>query len=275
MSRSPAHLLPGAAGAGLAAVFGALAHVRHGKPLHPRGVVARAVLDRTGCAGARWGVPWLDEPGADAGISRLSRASGLPAPLPDVLGLAVRIERGGDRHDLLLATTGLRPGLRHLLCFRRPALRSAYTSLLPYDAAGTLVVLAAVPVVRPGGAPGGGPGGQVAPADVARALSVAPAVFRLLVARPRGPWEEFGRLTLSRDPARPVQDEPLRFDPVRNPLPGLAHPPALRALREPAYAAARSKRLDAAVPAPPVPEGMAAAGGGSRDRRDPRNREAP
>jgi hypothetical protein len=58
----------------------------------------------------RWGVPWLDDPGTDVGIVRFSRAAGLPAPVPDVLGLALRLGAAGRQHDLLLATTGMRPG---------------------------------------------------------------------------------------------------------------------------------------------------------------------
>jgi hypothetical protein len=70
-----------------------MTRLRHGKPIHPRGVVARAVVKRMGSMHGRWGVPWLDEPGTDVGIVRLSRAAGFPAPVPDVLGLALRLGR--------------------------------------------------------------------------------------------------------------------------------------------------------------------------------------
>ena len=158
------HGAPRVAGAALAVVFDALTRLRHGKPIHPRGIVARAVVKRTGSTYERWGVPWLDEPGTDIGIERFSRAAGLPAPVPHVLGLALRLRPVGTQHDLLLATTGMRPGWRHVLFPRRHALRAPYGSLLPYDAAGRRVLIAAVPET---GAPYG-----VSDADVARALAI-------------------------------------------------------------------------------------------------------
>ncbi|MDQ3905986.1 MAG: hypothetical protein M3300_11230 [Actinomycetota bacterium] len=92
------------------------------------------VVQRTGSTYGRWGVSWLDDPGSDVGIVRFSRAAGLPAPAPDVLGLALRLHATGTQHDLLLATTGMRPGWRHGLVARRHALRVPYGSLLPYEA---------------------------------------------------------------------------------------------------------------------------------------------
>jgi len=75
------------------------------KPLHPRGVVLPATVHRYG-APAAFGVPWLDEPGSQPALVRFSRGGGLPTPLPDVLGIALRIDPDGDPGDLLFATTG-------------------------------------------------------------------------------------------------------------------------------------------------------------------------
>lgn len=148
---------------------------------------------------------------------RVSRAVGLPPPLPDVLGLALTFRgAAGDRHDLLLATTGLRPGARFLLLPRRNPFAVAYGSLLPYRAPRGLVLFAAVPLAEAGAAD----------------------KFRLLAAAPTGPWREFATLELTA-PTGAAPDQPIRFDPVRHVLPGLAWPPALARLREPAYAAAR------------------------------------
>jgi hypothetical protein len=159
------HGAPRVAGMALAVVFDAMTRLRHGKPIHPRGIVARAVVKRTGSTYGRWGVPWLDEQGTDVGIVRFSRAAGLPAPVPDILGLALRLEAAGTQHDLLLATTGMRPGWRHVLCPRRHALRAPYGSLLPYDAAEHKVLIAAVPETDAPYA--------VSDTDVARALAPA------------------------------------------------------------------------------------------------------
>lgn len=194
----------------LGGVFGTVARIRHDKPLHPRGTVYDAVLRRVG-APEPWEAEWLDTAGEDHGLVRLSRSVGLPRPLPDVLGLALTVGgASGDRHDVLLATTGLRPGARFALLPRRDPFTVPYGSLLPYRTPRGLVLLAAVPTTR--------------------------GRFRLLAAAPAGRWREFATLDLT---ARPGPDEAIRFDPVLHPPPGLSWPPALARLREPAYAAAR------------------------------------
>jgi hypothetical protein len=232
------HGAPYAAGTALAVVFDAMARLRHGKPIHPRGIIARAVVTRRGSPDGRWGVGWLDEPGTDVGMVRFSRAAGLPAPAPDVLGLALRLEAVGTQHDLLLASTGMRPGWRHVLFPRRHALRAPYGSLLPYDAAGHKVLLAAVPQAD---APCG-----VSDIDVARALATGSHTFRLMVATLRGDWTPFAQLTITRND-EDVLDVPIAFDPVLNPLPDLPLAQPFRSLRQPAYHAARRARQDQAT----------------------------
>ncbi len=203
-------------GAVVGVVFGAVARMRRGKPLHPHGTVYEAVLRRAGSP-QPWAVEWLDEAGENHGLVRISRSMGLPKLLPDVFGLAFTFSGpSGDRHDLLLATTGLRPSLRFFLLPRREPFSGTYGSLLPYSAAGGLVLLAAVPLA---------PDGSV-------------ASFRLLAATPTGRWWPFGRLDLT-GRAGATADQPVRFDPILHVLPGFAWPPAIEQLREPAYAAAR------------------------------------
>ncbi|SDQ06337.1 hypothetical protein [Quadrisphaera sp. DSM 44207] len=223
-------------------VFGAAARLRRGKPLHPRGSVVRATAVREGTPpGAQpWGAAWLDEPGTDPGLVRLSRAAGLPAPLPDVLGLALRADvpgaaaagpggagaapggagGGAGVLDVPLATTGLGRLTRFVLVPRWRPGRGAYGSLLPYrTTTGRLVLLAARPEpVRSGGG----------------------LQLQLLAASPRGPWRAFGRLHLHGPLDGP--DAPVDLDPVLNPPPGLAAPAAIAAVRAPAWAAARRAR---------------------------------
>lgn len=209
---------PALAGAALGALFGGLAAVRHGKPLHPTGVVYDALVRRFGAGAAGWGAAWLDEPGEDRGVARLSAAAGLPRPLPDVGGLALTFtDDDGIRRDLLLATTGLAVGARFVLKPTRRPGTSPYGSLLPYRGGRGLILLAAVPAPLTG------------PASLS---------FHLLAASPAGRWRKFGELELTRRVGK-AADEPLRFDPVRYLLPGLRWPRAVALLREPAYAAAR------------------------------------
>jgi hypothetical protein len=203
------------AGRALGAVFGTVAAVRRARALHPRGGVVPATLRRV--PHPPTGVAWLDET-QDSRVSvRLSRSAGLPAPLPDVLGLALAVPLpGGGRGDLLLSTAGSRPIARHLLLPARDPLRSAYTCLVPYASDRGPVMLAALPLDA--------------------------TVLGLAWATPRGPWQPFAELVL--DGARgPSDDDPaLDLDPVLHPLPGLRVPAPLARLREPAYAASRRRR---------------------------------
>lgn len=200
-----------AAGRGFALAFGAAAAARGTKPLHPRGTVVPARIERTG-ATTQWDVPWLDEPGVDEGYVRLSRAMGLPPALPDILGLALSFTDAEGRHDLLLATTGMAPVARHLFLPRIDPLSSRYGSVWTYVTPRGQAVLGAVP----------GEGGA----------------FSLLVAPVLGAWEQFATLSLGAEEA----DQAVSLDPVLHPLPGLALHPALAALRAPAYAASRKGR---------------------------------
>lgn len=226
VSSSVGSLVAAPAGSVLAALFTVVGLVRRNRPLHPRGVVVDAVLRRTGVPGSPWGTGWLDEPGEDRGVVRLSRAAGLPGPLPDVLGLAFGFRTAGRRHDLLLATTGLGAVSRFVLVPARDTFGSTYTSLLPYQAPGGPVVLAAVPL----------PG--------------RPHTFSLRAAAPAGSWRTFGELTLgaAREDAAATT---MRFDPVAHPLPGLQWPPWAARLREPSYAAARRHTPPTQVTASP------------------------
>jgi hypothetical protein len=219
--------------------FRVVAALRQGKPIHPVGVVARARVVRYGTPDAqRWGSTWLDLPGEHEGLVRFSRSVGLPSALPDVLGLALRLEPSGPAahpHDLLLAGSRPEPGLRHLPAPSWDALGAFYGSLLPYRAGSHDVLLAAEPVM-----PSGGPRPTAgSPDEVAAVLEAGAVRFRLLVSGPLGSWHPVGHLDLQRaDDDR--LDLPLRFDPVRNPLPDLAPTAAHAALRRPAYADART-----------------------------------
>jgi hypothetical protein len=136
--------LVGKALGGVFAVMGAL-RTRRRKALHPQGGVRQGLVVRQGC-GARTGVAWIDEPGGDRVVLRLSRATGLPKFLPDVFGLALRVPcEGGGHGDLLLATTGTGAVGRFIL---RPTRRPGrpYGSLFPYRAPTGPLLLAAFPL---------------------------------------------------------------------------------------------------------------------------------
>ena len=220
------------AGRVVAAPLAALARWRNGKPMHPRGAVFQAVLERHGSE-RPWGVPFLDATGRDDVVVRLSRGAGLPAPLPDLLGLAVRLEDGpGPPVDLLLSTTG-RGALTRLVPVLRGDTASVYCSIMAYSSPAGPIRLAALPT---------GDGVPSDPEPLAAAVRRQSVVFVLAAARGLGAWVPFGRLTI-REAARPLDPE-LRFDAVRHPPPGLTADGPLARFRAPAYAAAQEARDD-------------------------------
>lgn len=214
--------LADAAGRVVGAPLGALARLRHGKPMHPRGSVHEGVLERTGST-PPWGVPWLDEPGRVGVVVRLSRGAGIPPPLPDLLGLAVRTTGpGGVRTDLLLSTTG-RGRLSRLLPVLRRDPATVYGSIMGYRSDAGTVRLAAV--------------GERSVGEGREDL-----VFVLAAARGLEPWRPFARLVVGARIDPPDPDA--RFDAVRNPPPGLVADGPMARFRAPAYAMARAGRDD-------------------------------
>lgn len=206
----------------LAGVFGAAGRLRPAtKPLHPRGRVSAATLERVGLREPT-GVEWLDGAGVDEVLVRLSRSVGLPEPLPDVLGLAIRVPlQSGGPGDLLFATTGSGPIGRFVLAPARDA-ATTYSTLLPYRAPGGSLLLAAAGATNRAG-------------DLR---------FDLQVASPRGPWRRFGTVTLFPEPPT---DEYVAFDPMTNTIPGLEPYEWVRQLRARSYRAARHSRGDERV----------------------------
>ena len=160
--------------------------VRGARVFHPRGQASSGTVVTDG--GGGWGARLLDEAGRHDVVVRVSRGAGLPEPLPDVVGLAVRLPglgRGGGALDLLVNTSGGPPGLRHL--FLPAPLGRTYSSVLPYrTGSGRTVML---------GARSDGDG------------------WELLAAPLTGGWTRWGRLTLGA--ALPdAESEELRFRPT-------------------------------------------------------------
>jgi hypothetical protein len=228
--------------------FRRLARLRGAPALHPHGLTCTAGLEIVADGAGDWGVPWLDSPGRYPATVRFSRAAGLPPRLPDGLGLALRVEQGGDRGrtlDLLLTSSGRGPVTRHLPLPRADALGGPYSSLLSYRVGGRRHVLAAFPR-RTGQAPVHGD-----PVSLAVALDAGPLLFDLRAApadglrtRPAGrPWRTFAVLTVRA--VLPVgRDTSLDFDPYAHSLPGLAPGGALAAARRAAYRGSRAGRRE-------------------------------
>jgi hypothetical protein len=218
-----------AAGTALRSLSAGLARLRTAdKPLHPRGVVLHATVHRFG-SDEHFGVPWLDEPGRDPALVRFSRGGGLPSALPDVLGIALRVDPEDRPGDLLFTTTGRGPLGRFLLAPHRAEAvsMSTYSTLQPYRTAQGPVVLSATPTND----------------DTAE----SELVIRLAAARPTGRWHDFGSVVVA-GPVEPAADGDVNFDVFLNTVPGLDNYAWARRLREGAYAAARRHRGASATP---------------------------
>lgn len=210
----------------------ALAARARSRPLHPEGLLFNATLMLHGTS-QYWGVPFLDEHTELPAEVRLSRAMGLPPPLPDILGLALRWRQpSGADAELLLATTGhtlLGRRLLHLKAVWSPAF---YGSLLPYRAGDRRLILGAAVYHSPS-----------VPSDLRsldRAVRDRPFSLTLLVATELGGWERFGELRLQ----GLASTEARRFNPAYNPVEGLEPAGLLQQVRGPTYAAVQQVSHD-------------------------------
>ncbi|HEX5860396.1 MAG TPA: hypothetical protein VFY58_01050 [Nocardioides sp.] len=212
---SAARAASSAGGQVLRAATGLVSARPAAKPLHPRGAVVRGTLRRSG-GRTSTGAAWLDRPGADQVLVRHSRAVGLPAPMPDIFGLALRVpNESGGHGDLLFASTGLGRLTRYTLTPALSPYARPLTTLLPYRTPVGAVLLSAV-------------------------FQDEVTVVLAWAAR-SGAWHQFAELSLHEDPVDGA-DLPVSFDPVRNTLPGLETYDWVRRLRQPAYVTARSRR---------------------------------
>lgn len=164
--------------AATAAALGLATAVRGARVFHPHGATraCRLVVD----GDQEWGSRLLDQAGTHEGVVRLSRGVGLPAPLPDVDGLALRLPglgRGGAPLDLLVNSAWR-------FAFAPSVLSTTWSSVLPYrTGSGRQVLLGARPTS---------------------------AGLTLLVAPLLDGWFEWGELRLE----AAVDGEDLRFRPT-------------------------------------------------------------
>ena len=212
-------------GSVLRTVFAGITLVRGPRPIHPRGVKLDGVATWTGASQS--GVTWIDDapPIPQRVIARVSRSIGVPAPLPDIIGLALRFETEDGPADLEFASTGAGVPGRYLLRLHGSPSRAHLGTLLPYVGSQGPILLAAR-TITPDDLPGDIPA-------LARRLATDVWRLRLFVATPRGRWHPFAELELRA--ARDGADTSLRFDAGRRLLPGAGVPRWVHAVRQPSY----------------------------------------
>lgn len=198
-----------AAGSATGAFFAALATLRRGKPVHPRGVVfdgSLTVADED---------IWLSSaalfasPGVHRAIVRFSRSLGLPRPFPDLLGMSLRVPDAygeGHHQDFLMVTSIDAPLLHHALVPARDVQQRPYSSSFPYRVGGRSIVLGALPrsgAQRPDGR-----------SELDRAIDAARAGELIFDLAACGLWGRFRRVAeLSIGDPLEAPADALRFNP--------------------------------------------------------------
>lgn len=222
-------LVEATAGAASSVVFGLASFVRRARVFHPDGVAFAAKVDVEGGG--------VLPAGSHDAIVRFSRGAGLPEAVPDILGLALRLVdlHGPGRHqDLLLVTSGSRPGLRHALVPARTFGHRRWSTLLPYDADGRRLVFGARPLSAPLE--------EARRLDDLRRIVAAgdPVRFALEVAEPSGDWEEVAVITVGSERSD-EENEGLRFNPA-NTGGGIEPSGFLQTIRRRAYLGSQEGR---------------------------------
>src|SRR5918998_4358533 len=142
----PRPTVPAPVAAATGAFWGAISALRGGRrSLHPIGDAFEAtfvVPQRRDPLGA----DLLDQPGERRAIVRFSRGAGLPEPLPDVLGIAIRVldaHGPGGHQDFLLATSADLPFAHHALLPATSFFDRTFSSILVYSIGGAARVVGA------------------------------------------------------------------------------------------------------------------------------------
>jgi hypothetical protein len=230
-----------------ATVMGAGSALRDERVFHPQGVAHRVTVEIRSTSEdpsrSPLGVPLLDEPGSYDGVVRFSRGGGLPEPLPDVLGVAVRIldAHGPGRHQDVLAGSSLElPFGRQLLVpsidfAGGPWPGTTLSSVLPY---------------RIGVLGTGFLGATIRSADgrhlthlreLTEAVAADDLRFELRYATRFGAWYTFADVRVGNQ-LPPDESEALSFNVDDNTGGGLEPRGWLQALRRHAYAASQAAR---------------------------------
>jgi hypothetical protein len=233
-----------AAGPAVAAAFSALAALRRKRSLHPIGVGYQARLKVPAQAPARPDVPVFRAGSAHPALLRFSRGAGLPEPLPDALGVAIKLPDAhgpGADQDLLLTSSSDRPLLRRLLFPARSFLRGAFSTALPYELGRERVVLLLVPIPAGGGRSANGAGDRPSGGAIGKLRAAAPdgLQFELRTATTFGRSRPLATVTtdalLTAD-----QTNTLRFNPWTT-GPGIRPAGWLNLLRDAAYRASQRR----------------------------------
>ena len=217
-----------------AATFASLSRLRGHRVFHPYGESfnAELIFERNA---DRWLPDVLARPRRHDAIVRFSRAVGVPDPLPDLLGMAIKLPdlygTGWDQ-DWLLVTSGTDAFSRHLLLPTRNLLGRPYSTILPYRRPAGSVTFGARAVSD---------ASAKSIEQLVTAVEREPVEFEFTIAPEGGDHVRLGNLRLLEVSATP--DRPLRFNPW-NTSSELRPAGALNDLRRETYKASQKARPD-------------------------------
>jgi hypothetical protein len=226
----PRRLAVDAAGFAVGGALAGIAGLRRGKAVHPHGAVYEAQLVVTGSDGELGRTKLFGSAQSRPALVRFSRSLGLPRPLPDLLGMSVRVldTYGAGRHqDFLMVTSVDAPVAHHLFVPAGDVQQRPYSSSLRYRAGDSTFLIGAVP--RPE-SPRFDDGNELE--RLAAAAATGALVFDLAVAEVWGRFRPVAELRVG-DPLPPEADA-LRFNPW-NTGGGLELTGVLNRLRDIAY----------------------------------------
>jgi len=219
-----------AAGYAIALPLAGLAAVRGGKAVHPHGAVHEGELVVPAPSGPLAATELFGTPGRKPSLIRFSRSLGFPRPLPDLLGMSLRVldAYGPGRHqDVLLVTSVDAAVLHHVFVPAGDVQQRPYSSSLPYRVGEEMFIVGALP--RPDSPrPGGGDELE----RLAAAAATGALAFDLAVAPVWGRFRPVAELRVGR--RLPAVTDALRFNPW-NTGGGLEPVGVLNRLRDYAY----------------------------------------
>lgn len=199
------------AGIPVGAVLALLAAARRGKAVHPHGDVYAARLVVGGVPTAPAEALLLATAGEHQALVRFSRSLGLPRPLPDLLGMSIRVLDAygrGLHQDFLLVSSVDRPVLHHLFVPASDAQQRPYSSSLPYRAGAQRFIVGALP--HPDSPR---PAGETELERVRSAAATGRLRFQLAVAAPMGRFAPVADLHV--EEPLPSAADALRFTPLK------------------------------------------------------------
>jgi hypothetical protein len=197
------------AGVAVGALLAIVAKLRGGKPVHPHGAVHAARLIVPDDHGSHE-IELLRRPGSHPAIVRFSRSVGLPRPLPDLLGMAIRIPDayGPDRHqDFLLVTSADLPIIHHVFLPARDVQQRPYTSAIPFRTGSRRFLVGALPR-----SDSPRPEGSTELARLAAAAATGALSFDLALAAPMGRFHPVAELRIGERLGPPA--DAIRFHPA-------------------------------------------------------------